>query len=189
MPVVKSLPMPLEPFFDSKVLLMGDVVLWGAVMLIVGAWWRADCPPLPEDSSDLKAMARIYDARHWRKKPQIDAALAEIMPMMFSIRVKMLEDKERRRQFAERMVNKRLAKYPKGKFKYVAVSELDEIKPKLTETHDEHEIGLLPHFSHKKDNSSWQNDGKTNQLARHEVIERKKKQTSTTFKTGLKDFT
>jgi hypothetical protein len=76
--------MPLHPLLTCGALISADGAVYRAVTCLAVTYWLSGCRPLPDNAQSLSALIRLPQGHMTRMKPAIDAALAELLPMLAS---------------------------------------------------------------------------------------------------------
>lgn len=101
------LPMPIHFVTDhARMRILGHVA-YCAVLCISTRYWLGECRPLPDQSADRMAVARISAPGWVRHESTIEAALSEILPLLLRAREDRLADLEDRRARAARSFARR----------------------------------------------------------------------------------
>lgn len=94
--------MPVDLVCDHATTRLLGHVAYSAVLNIACRYWLGRCKALPEQSADRMALARISAPGWVRHGAEIEAALAEILPILSHAREARLTDMEDRRARALR---------------------------------------------------------------------------------------
>lgn len=172
--------LPIIPFVQNGIYLSAPPLLKAAIMNCILTWFVAGCPENMLEGS-LETLSGLATMSYRRHEKRLCEAVMQIKTQVKSIyireRDKLVRSLENRKQASETIRNYNARR-----------TEYRNSDRKLAEAVDTQPVGLLPHFSHKKDSSTWQNDPKTDQIARQEAIKRVKSQKQTDFKPVFSDF-
>lgn len=81
-PYAHILPFPIGPVMLAPSMIIADGAVYRATMILAFTYWVSGCRPLPTDRCALASLIRLPQSRIGPMYDRIQAALAELLPML-----------------------------------------------------------------------------------------------------------
>jgi hypothetical protein len=81
-PYARLLPFPVGPVMLAPSMITAEGGIYRSALVLAFAYWLSGCRSLPRDTTSLAALARVPAGNLVPKRAELDAILAELLPLL-----------------------------------------------------------------------------------------------------------